>query len=375
MVDLALKNLLHDRLRFAITVTGIAFAVMLVFVQVGLFRGLLDKATVTIAHLDAEIWVTSKNTPNVDFAQTFPQGYVQRVRSVPGVARADNLIVQFMNIALPSGAAESVLLYALEDFEFWRFPWRVLEGDPRDLKRGNYLFMDDYASQRFGAFQIGEYREIFGKRLKIIGRTSEALSFSTTPMVFTDYHLAQHLAPGQLGGKTTYILVKLAPGADAETVRAEIRRRLPYNDVHSKRVWMDKTRDYWIESTGIGLNMLMTVFLGCLVGVVVVAQTLYTATMEHLKEFATVKAIGGSNGDIYRILAKQSVISAVIGFVLGCIPAFLLQPGMERIGLKLLIEPQLVVTVFIGTLLLCLGAAMISFRKVAQVDPAMVFRG
>ena len=95
MVDLATKNLLHDKLRFLITVAGVAFAVTLVFVQVGLFLGLLDNASITIDHIDADLWVTSRNTPNVDFAHAFPETAVQRVRSMPGVERADNLIVWF----------------------------------------------------------------------------------------------------------------------------------------------------------------------------------------------------------------------------------------------------------------------------------------
>src|SRR5512132_806905 len=114
MVSLARKNLLHERLRFFLTVAGVAFAVTLVLVQVGLFRGLLDKATVTIERASADIWVTSKETPNVDFAHNFPETTVLRVRGVPGVARADNLLVQFMNIQLPSGAEEGCLTYGLE---------------------------------------------------------------------------------------------------------------------------------------------------------------------------------------------------------------------------------------------------------------------
>jgi len=136
MVDLARKNLLHDKLRFVITVSGVAFAVTLVFVQVGLFLGLLDNASITIEHLDADLWVTSHNTPNVDFAHTFSDNYVQRVRSVPGVARADNLIVWFMTVALPTGAQEGTLVYALEDFPRWKLPWKVLEGNLGDLRRG-----------------------------------------------------------------------------------------------------------------------------------------------------------------------------------------------------------------------------------------------
>lgn len=374
MVDLARRNLLHDKLRFAITIAGVAFAVTLVFVQVGLFIGLLDNSTITIEKIPADLWITSRNTPNIDFAHTFPESRLQRVRSIPGVLRADNLIVWFMQVDLPNGAQEASVVYALEDFQRWNFPWNVLEGDRSDLHRGPYVFLDESAAKRFGPFAVGEYREYLGRRLKILGRTKDARSFTTTPMSFMDYGLAQSLARDNLGGKTTYMIVKLEPGAELESVRSEIRRRLPYNDVFTRREWASRTRNYWVESTGIGLNMFMTVFLGCLVGIVVVAQTLYTSTMEHIKEFGTVKAIGGSNADIYKILAKQAVIAAVAGFLIGAAFSYVLRPVIAKIDLKLIIPPELSIVVFAGTVALCLAASMISFRKVASIDPALVFR-
>ena len=374
MPNLALRNLWHDKLRSAMTVAGVAFAVTLVFVQIGLFLGLLDNASVTIERIDADLWVTSKNTPNVDFAHGFPESAVQRVRSIGGVARADNLLVQFLNLQLPSGAEEGMLAYGLEDFARWGIPWHVVEGNLADLRRGDFLFLDDSAERRYGAFAVGEYREIVGYRVKIIGRTREALSFTTTPIGFLDYELVQRLSD-RMQGRTTYILVRLAPGADPATVRAEIARRLPHNDVYTRAEWAARSRRYWVQSTGLGLNMYLTVFLGCLVGVVVVAQTLYTSTMEHLKEFGTVKAIGGSNGDIYRILAMQATVAAVVGFLLGGGMAAALGPAMARIGLKLIVPDALAAAVFAGTLVLCLGSAFLSFGKVARIDPALVFRG
>jgi putative ABC transport system permease protein len=373
VVSLARKNLLHDRLRFAITILGVAFAVTLVFVQVGLF--LLDNASITIEKSSADLWITSKNTPNIDFSHTFPEVYVQRVRSIPGVQRADNLIVWFMQMALPTGAQEGTEVYALEDFSAWNLPWKTTKGSLDDLKRGPYFFLDSSAVRRYGPFAVGDYREIFERRLKIIGTTEEARSFTTTPIAFMDFRLAQELAYQTMQAKTTYVLVKLAPGADVNTVKAEIRRRLPHNDVFTKAEWAGRSRAYWVKNTGIGLNMYLTVFLGILVGIVVVAQTLYTATMEHLKEFGTVKAIGGGNRDIYAILAEQATIAALVGFAVGVVPSLLLKPAMTKIGLKLIVTPGFAVIVLVGTLVLCLVSAMVSFRKVAAIDPALVFRG
>lgn len=374
MIDIAHKILLHDRLRFLITVSGVSFAVMLVLVQVGLFLGLLSSATITIEKAGAELWVTSRNTANVDFAIPFTENYVQRVRSVPGVARADNLIVGFFRITLANGTTESLMVYALENFALWNLPWRVTEGDLRNLRRGKYFFLDNSAQKRFGRLSVGDYREINGERLKLVGRTAEVTSFTTTPVGFVDFRLAQRLDSSNLDHKTTYILVKLAAGADPVRVRAEIQRRLPYHDVQTREHWASLSRDYWVETTGLGMSMFLTAFLGCLVGVVIVAQTLYTSVMDHFKEFATVKAIGGSNFDIYCIIAKQAAMAGVCGFVLGAGLSLGVSPLMERAGLNLVLEPQFFIIVFAGTLFFCLAASGISFRKIASLDPALVFR-
>lgn len=374
MVHLATKILLDDKTRFLTTVSGVAFAVLLVIVQVGIFLGMLESPSITIERLETDLWVTAKNTPNIDFANTFPELYVHRVRSVPGVLRADNLIVWFVPVALPSGAKEATIVYALEDFPRWNFPWGVVSGDPLDLRRGRYVFLDESAERRFGPFAVGDYREFLGLRLKVIGRTRQARSFTTNPLAFLDYRVAQALAPLDLQQRTTYILVKLEPGADPETVRAAIRRRLPYNDVRTKQEWAARSRNYWVENTGLGLSMFMTVFLGGLVGVVVVAQTSYTATLEHFKEFATVKAIGGCNADIYRIIAEQAIIAAVVGFLLGTALAYAVRPVMAEVDLKLIIPIALIGYVFHGAVALCLGASLISFRKIAGLDSAVVFR-
>jgi putative ABC transport system permease protein len=373
MVSLARRNLLHDRTRFVITVSGVAFAVTLVLVQVGLFVGLLDKATVTIRNAGADLWVTSRETPNVDFAHAFPETTVLRVRGVPGVERADNLIVAFMNIVLPSGAEEGCLVYGLSDFEAWNLPWNVEEGRARDLHRGRYVLMDRSAERRFGPFRAGEHREILGRRFKIVGSTREAASFTTAPIVFMDYEEAQEIG-AFLRGRTSYVLVKLAPGADAQAVKAAIQRVAPHNDVHTRDEWAARSRRYWVVSTGLGMNMGITVFLGVLVGIVVVAQTLYTSALEHVREFGTVKAIGGSNWDIYRILGEQALIAAVVGFVVGGAISWAMRPAMATLHLNVLVSPEFAAAVFVGTVAMCLGAALFSFRRVAGIDPALVFR-
>ncbi|MEO8359788.1 MAG: ABC transporter permease [Vicinamibacteria bacterium] len=375
MVSLARKILFHDRIRFAITLAGVAFAVTLVLVQVGLFLGLLDKATVTIRHSNADIWIAGKNTPNVDFGRPIPETLVLRARGVEGVERAENAIVQFMTIQLPNGAAENSLVYGVSDGASWNLPWKIEEGHGGDdLERGFNVVMDRSASVRFGAFAMDEYREIAGRRFRIIGRSAEAESFTTTPIVFMDFANAQSLQE-QLRGATTYVLVKVAPGSDAADVAKRLKPLFPYNEVHTRDEWAKASRDYWIKSTGLGMSMGVTVFLGILVGVVIVAQTLYTSAVENIRQFGTVKAIGGSNWDIYRILGEQALINAILGFLLGAAASYAARPAMATLHLNVLLSPQFSAVVFIGTVAMCLAAALFSFRRVALIDPALVFRG
>jgi putative ABC transport system permease protein len=189
-----------------------------------------------------------------------------------------------------------------------------------------------------------------------------------------DYRLVQRMNSNLLEGNTTYILVKAAPGADLKTLKAEIQRRLPHNDVYTRNEWAKRSDDYWIKNTGIGLNAYLTVALGILVGVVIVAQTLYTSTMEHIKEFGTVKAIGGSNADIYRLLGRQALVAAVIGFAIGALLTLAMEPGVAAIGLRLILPAPVWFSVAAGTVLMCLLSAGVSFRKVANIDPGLVFR-
>lgn len=375
MVDLAWKIVWHDKIRFVITVSGVGFAVALVFIQVGLFRGLLANASVTIEKSSADLWITARNAPNVDLTSTFPETSVQRIRSVPGVSCADNMIVWFARVPQPDGATEEALVYGLEDFARWGLPWSVAEGNLADLRRGKFVMIDDSARKRFGCFATGDHREFYGNRLKVIGRTRGALSFTTVPLAFVDYRVAQSMMRQELQGRTTYILVKLTPRADAKRVREEIRRRLPHNDVWTRDEWAARSQAYWTNTTGLGLNMLMTVALGGFVGVIVVAQTLYTSTVEHLSEFAIVKAIGGRNADVLAVIAKQGVIAALFGYVAGGTLAYAANPLVGALDLKLLVTPQFAAMVFLGTVGLCLVASSISFRKVATLDPAVVFRG
>jgi putative ABC transport system permease protein len=374
MLDVAARMLVHDRAKFAITLAGVAFAVTLVFVQVGLLRALLANATVTIDNADADLWVTSKNTPNIDFPHYFPEATVSRIRGLQGVERADNLLVSFVGMQLPNGAEETVIVYGLEKPRVWNLPWAMAEGSADAIRRGKTMMLDDSAIRRFGRFVVGEHRELVGQRLDIVGRTKGALSFTTMPIAFTSLRVAQDLEPNLLASRTAYILVKTANGGDQRALMAEIKRRLPYNDVYTKAAWAERTRDYWLVSTGLGMNLALTVLLGVLVGVTVVAQTLYAATLDHTREFGTLKAMGATSSAICALVAGQAALAGVVGYLLALPFVALLRHGARSMDLDIVVSPAFAGWVFVGAVTLCVAASLLTFRRIAAIDPALVFR-
>ena len=216
MIDLALKMLLDEKARFAATVLGVGFAAALVLVQVGLFFGLLENASITIDRLDADLWITARNTPNVDFGNPFPESYVQRVRSVPGVARADNLIVWYAIVALADrGQGVGRLLragglpgLAISLGRRVGRPGRPPPRPVRDARRlGRAAVRPVPASATTASSRAAGSRSSAGP--------ARRCSFTTSPIAFLDYRLAQSLSPDELDGRTTFIVVRLEPGADA----------------------------------------------------------------------------------------------------------------------------------------------------------------
>jgi putative ABC transport system permease protein len=135
------------------------------------------------------------------------------------------------------------------------------------------------------------------------------------------------------------------------------------------------TQVYWMFTTGAGVAVLLAAALGLVVGFVVVAQTIYATTMDHLKEFGTLKAMGAPNRYIYKVILTQAALSAVMGYVLGMFVSIFVVRASQSGGAAILLPWQMAIGMFFITLLMCMGAAIVSINKVTRLDPAMVFKG
>jgi putative ABC transport system permease protein len=190
--------------------------------------------------------------------------------------------------------------------------------------------------------------------------------------VFTSYRSAQDVDP--LGrDRTEFIVARLAPGYDPEEVVSRLKQ-IRDVDVYTRDSYSLKTRLYWTWETGIGLGFGLTVIMAIVVGVVIVSQTIYSATIEHLREFGTLKAIGATNREVYGIILKQALINAALGYAVGLLITLLVVRSSGVTGLVLVVPPGLMVAVLGLTVIMCVTAATVSVRKALRVDPLVVFR-
>jgi putative ABC transport system permease protein len=221
---------------------------------------------------------------------------------------------------------------------------------------------------------VNEVFEINGHRARVVGFTRGIRSFTTSPYVFTTFKNAQTYT-GLREDQTYFILVKLAPGANLEQVRQELLRRVKDVEVFTTSEFSHMTRFYWMFTTGAGVAVLIAAGLGLVVGFVVVAQTIYATTMDHIREFGTLKAMGAPNSYVYKVIMQQAAISAVIGYVLGMIVSVIVVRASQEGGAAILMPMPMAVGMFFLTLAMCIAAALVSINQVTRIDPAMVFKG
>lgn len=370
---LAWRNLTHDQSRFAVTLIGIAFAVILIAIQLGLFKGFSEITTMVIRHNRADIWIVNKGARNFEITVPLTDRELYIAKSTAGVADAEGLVAQFAAWRRPDGGNEGVFLLGYNLNSTVTGVWGLTEGNSSSLRLPSAVIVDRLYLEKLGIQGRGDVIEIAGHRARIVALTEGVRSFTTSPLVFTSARTAQDMA-GLRPDEWSYVLVTVEPGAKPSQVRDALRSALTDADVYLSDELAERTNHYWTYTTGAGASVLLSAMLGVVVGVVIVAQVLYATTIDHLTEFGTLRAMGAPEGFIYRVILEQATISAALGHTIGMTIAMpvaaLSRHGPVLVSLTL----ELAVALFSLTLVMCVTAALISIRKVLTLDPVMVFQ-
>jgi putative ABC transport system permease protein len=374
MANLAWKNLIHDKTRLGVTLTGIVFALVLVLIQFGLFLGFLDTTANIVISSGADLWVSAAGIPHVNGATPIPENKRYRVLAVPGVERAEKYNLQFVNWKLPSGAQENVQVAGFDLESGLGGPFHLVAGSVEDLHGEDTVIIDDLYAQKLGVTYLGETTEMMGKRARVVGFTRGIRSFTTSPYVFTSFKNSLNYARVN-ANETMFLLVKVAPGANVPQVKADLLAAVPDVDVLTNDEMARKTQNYWLFSTGAGVTTIMGAVLGLIVGMVVVAQTIYASTVDHIREFGTLKAMGAGNSYIYQVIIQQALISAIAGYAVAILVGKFVSRQSESGNAAILLPGEMALGTLLLAALMCIGASVISIRKATQIDPALVFKG
>jgi len=374
MPPLARRNLIHDKVRLAVTLTGIAFSVVLMAVQWGLFRGFSTSTSGLIDHSGADIWVTAKNTAYLEQAIPYNERKYYQVLATPGVGKAIKYLVRWATWKQPGGRAESVAIVGCDPDAAMGTPFDLVAGDAQQLKQPNAVIIDRIYADKLDAHRVGDMAEINEYRAKVVGFTDGIRTFTTSPYVFTTFKNAQDYT-GIHEDQINFVLVKAAPGVDIGKLKADLEARLPDNDVFTTAEFSRMTQHYWMFTTGAGIAVLMAAALGLVVGIAVVAQTIYATTMDHIREYGTLKAMGAPNRYVLGVILQQAAMAAAMGYAIGMAVSLFVVRGAASGGANILLSWQTAVGLFFLTVVMCATAAVVSVNKILSLDPAMVFKG
>jgi putative ABC transport system permease protein len=369
---LASRNLLHDRLRFVATVVGIVFSILLVTVQLGLYLGFGRIVTTMIDHASADLWIMPPGTKCFEDPSTLDERTRFQALSINGVAQAAPVVIGYAEWRIPAGGTFPVFIVGSDLREGGLLPWNLVEGSLEALVIPGAVAVDRSYFDRLGVDGIGATAEIRGQKVEVRAVTSGIRSFTTTPYVFTTLDRARAFT-GTAANKATYFLVRVAPGVDVESVRRRLKANLSDVDVLTAAEFRDRSRSFWLFGTGAGFALFAGALLGMIVGTVIVAQTLYSSTKDHINEFATLRAIGSSGIYIHKVIICQALISAVIGFCLAAAIGLLVVAATADTALPIVMTPTLSLVLFFLTLIMCVVSAIAAILQVTRIDPVMVF--
>jgi putative ABC transport system permease protein len=384
---IALRMLTGDKAKYFGIIFGIAFAVLLMGQQASIFWGLMRNTTSQIRDLDgADIWVMDPNILFVDDVLPLSEDDLYRVRGVPGVAWAVRLYKGLARARFEDGNFQQFILLGLDDATLVGAPREIILGKLADLRRPDAVIIDEGGYRYLWPnepYELGRTFEMNDHRAVIVGICKASPTFQTFPIAYTRYSQAVRYVP-QERKVLSFVLAQPEPGLDAHEVCERIMQQTkptadkPGLKALTREDFMWTTISYYLRRTGIPINFGITVGLGFVVGAAIAGQTFYLFTVENLRQFGALKAMGVSNVRIAAMSLLQAVVVGGIGYGLGIGGAvgagLLMKMVFTTVPPAFFMTPQILIGTALAVLLIILLASLLSIRRVLILEPAVVFK-
>jgi len=377
-MDIALKMLFGERAKYAMLVSGICFATILMTQGLALFFGILGFSYATMTNVRAPIWVVDPLVQQAADNQPLRDTDVNRVRSVEGVAWAAPLYVGNAQAKmLTGGATQPLMLVGLDADTLAGAPTRIVEGSILDLRQADSVVVDAQfvkmmRAQRGVQLKLGDAFEMNDRRAVIVGIAQVAQGMAGATYVFTTWDRAKQYAPAQRK-MLTHVLAAPAPGKTEAEVAEAIRQQTGLH-AFTEAEFKQMSARWMILNSPIPYVVGLIVGIGFIIGLGVSGQTFDTFVLENTRHLGALKAMGASNLKLALMIVTQAGIVGFVGFGLGVgvMSAFFSILPQGRAPLLLLW--QIPVIVFIAITLICMATALLSVWRVTRIEPAIVFR-
>lgn len=373
ILTLAVRNFTHDVLRSTVTVVGIVFAVVLLAVQLGLYASASRMITGAVDHSIADLWVMPFGTQSFDEgAPLLSNSERHQVLAVANVESVVPIVVGFADWIRPDRAISNVVIVGTDLDAKALVPWAISAGDLDTLKEPNGVAVDETYLDDLGIDGMGATGQVEGERARVKVTTNGIRSFTQSPYVFTTARRARDMF-GAPSHSSTFLLVKAVIGANVAQVQHDIAARLTKAEVLTSDEFRERNLQQWLFNTGAGVALIGGAVLGLIVGTVIVSQTLYSSTKDHLREYATLRALGSPSRYLYKVVLTQAAICAAIGYAIGMFVALLLSWLSLSSPMPIVVSPLLAGGLAALTLGMSAIAATGAIVKLMDVDPATVF--
>ncbi len=382
MYRLAIKMLMGDRLKYFGLLAGMSFAAMMIAQQASIFVGLISQTGTFIRGLPyVDLWVMDEQVRFSEDQQPLPDTALPRVRGIEGVEWASPMFKGWLPARLPDGTRLNAIVVGIDDATLIGGPLAMHEGTLEDLRRDDAILIHyKEAGTKLKLEKAGGRTLRIGDRISLndhdafVAATFDSdPSFFWDPVIYTTFSRAVQFSPPQRN-LMHYVLVKLKPGADLEEVRAHIERATPYKAL-TQDEFIALTRDFIAEKTGILINFGIAIGLGFFVGMLVTGQTFFNFTLDNLRYFAAIKAMGASSWMLIRMVMLQVLVAATLSLGIGLGIAALMGQQLKETDLAFLMPWQVPALTAGSLLFISVLAGGLSLIKVLRLEPGVVFKG
>jgi putative ABC transport system permease protein len=383
---LAWLNLTHDVRRLGVAVSGVTFAVSLIFMELGFLNALLESTVQIFRRLEGEIVLVSPAQYALIAAERFDLRRIYDARAVAGVASVSPVYIETTAAILRTtdqrGYPIRVLAVRPED-DVLAVPELALDRD--ELAESGTALADVTSRKKFGFFSgddaLAAYQgELNGKRLRLVGRFHLGVDFSTDGNLLMTAANFANFFPGRAGGhdplsRVDLGVVRLEPGADARQVASELRRALPPDVVPLlKDRLIRREMNFWRTNAPLGYIFMVGAVMGFIVGVLICYQIIHADITDHMREFATLKAMGYKKRFFIFLVLRQCLYLSFLGFLPGAFLSYLAYAALASItGLTMHLTLSLALLVLAATTLMCTLSGLLAISKLLSLDPAELF--